>query len=239
MTESQMRLLVHGASGRMGRALLRLAADDSRFIVVAAVSRAGVAFDGLSVPFFASSELSGCPQFDVAVDFSLPDGFDRLLAECLRRRAALVSGTTGLDDHQRTRISEAGNSIPIVWASNFSLGVVVMEDLVRRAAQALGNWHIDITETHHEHKKDAPSGTALTLARAAQHGQRAVPEIRSVREGEVIGEHCVRFSGAGEYLELTHRASNRDVFSLGALEAAARLPGRSAGLWRLSDLMLL
>ena len=234
---SPIRLLVHGASGRMGRALLRLAGEDARFDVVAAVSHSGAAFEGLSVPIFAASELAHCPSFDVAVDFSLPGGFDALLAECLKRRAALISGTTGLVDRQRADLANAGKQIPALWASNFSIGVVVLEELVRRATTALRQWQIDITETHHVHKKDAPSGTALTLAQAAQQIRGAMPAIRSLREGEVIGEHVVRFSGPGETLELTHNAIDRDIFARGALEAAARLARCPPGQWQLGALI--
>jgi 4-hydroxy-tetrahydrodipicolinate reductase len=233
-----IRLLVHGASGRMGRAVLRLAAVDPRFELMAAISRSGSPVEGLSIPVLAAEELQYCPDFDVAVDFSLPGGFDLLLAECVRRGAGLVSGTTGLDQGQRERLSEAGRAIPIVWAPNFSLGVVVLEDLVRRAAAALPQWSVEITETHHVHKLDSPSGTALTLAQAAKQAEGPLPPIHSVREGEVIGEHLVRLVGPGETLELGHFASDRDVFSLGALEAASRLIGFDAGCWQLSELIL-
>jgi len=236
--KSPIRILVHGASGRMGRALLRLASEDARFDVVAAASRSGEASADISVPVFAAGHLPQCPPFDIAIDFSLPEGFDTLLAECLARGAGLVSGTTGLGDHQRSKLSDAGKKIPVLWASNFSLGVVVLEELVRRASAALPLWPVDITETHHLHKKDAPSGTALTLAQAAQQRGGSAPVIHSRREGEVIGEHLVRFSGPGEVIELSHRAGDRDIFARGALEAAARLNDRPAGQWPLAGLIL-
>src|SRR5258705_5749347 len=110
-----IRLLIHGASGRMGRGLLRLAATDSRFAVVAAATRSGVAIDGVDVPIFASSALSDCPIFDIAIDFSLPAGFDAILGLCHERRAGLVCGTTGLADRQRRAMLEAGQAIPVVW----------------------------------------------------------------------------------------------------------------------------
>lgn len=232
-----IRLLVHGASGRMGRALLRLAADDGRFAVVAAASRSGAAMAESPFPAFAAAELTRCPQFDVAIDFSLPEGFDALLAECLERGAGLVSGTTGLGEQQRSLMSDAGQKIPVLWASNFSLGVVLLEELVRRASVALRPWQVDITEVHHVHKKDAPSGTALTLAQAVQQAHGALPAIHSLREGEVIGEHLVRFSGPGESIELAHKATDRDIFARGALEAAQLLAGRSPGIYRLGDLL--
>lgn len=221
----------------MGRALLRLAGDDARFDVVAAVSRSGEAIEGVSVPIFAAGDMARCPAYDVAVDFSLPEGFDALLAECTKRGSGLLSGTTGLTEQQRAMLADAGQLIPVLWASNFSIGVVVLEGLVRRAAAALRHWQIDITETHHVHKKDAPSGTAMTLAQAAEAVRGAAPAIRSLREGEVIGEHIVRFSGPGEVLELTHTAVDRDIFARGALEAAVRLRRCPAGVWPLDALI--
>ena len=233
---SPIRLLVHGASGRMGRAVLRLAAADPRFVVVAAVSRSGAELPGTPVPAFAGEALAQCPPFDVAIDFSLPGALPGLLSLCVERKAALVSGTTGLDPALRTRLAQAAASIPVAWASNFSLGVVVLEDLLRRAAGALP-WAADIVETHHVHKLDAPSGTAITLAAAIAKAQGATPRIESIREGEVVGTHRVRLQGPGESLELAHVATDRDIFARGALETAARLHGREAAEWRLPDLL--
>ncbi|MBB5876488.1 4-hydroxy-tetrahydrodipicolinate reductase [Xanthomonas sp. 3498] len=237
MTTSPLRVLIHGASGRMGQALLRLAAQDPALQVVAAVVRRAPAqrvIDG--VPYFAAAELGGVPAFDVAIDFSLPQGFDPVLALCTARGAALVSGTTGLEEAQRQALTAAAERIPLIWASNFSLGVAVLHDLVERAAAALPGWDCDIVESHHVHKQDAPSGTALTLGDAAQQGG-ATPRYASLRAGDIVGEHLVQFAGLGERVELVHRASNRDIFARGALHAAARLPGRAPGAYRLRDLL--
>lgn len=232
------RLLIHGASGRMGRALLRLCAEGAAdgCEVVAAVSPRPTQRVVDGIPQFAASELSGVPAFDVAVDFSLPEGFDRLLEACRQRGAALVSGTTGLSDGQRQAMDAAAGAIPVLWAANFSLGVAVLEDLVERAAASLAGWDCDIVETHHVHKKDAPSGTALMLGAAAGRGG-AEPRYASLRAGDVVGEHLVQLTGAGERVELIHRATSRDVFARGALHAARRLPGRGPGRWRLRDLL--
>jgi len=232
-----IRLLVHGASGRMGRALLRLAAGDARLRVVAAVSRSGAPVESAPVPVLSGHALASCPDFDVAVDFSLPAALPALLDLCVARRAALVSGTTGLDPELRSRMRVAAQSIPLLWASNFSLGVVVLEDLLRRAAATLP-WPVSIVETHHVHKLDAPSGTAISLAAAAAAaGQGDSPQIQSIREGEVVGTHRIRLSGPGETLELGHVAADRDIFARGALEAAVRLAGRPAGTWTLPQLL--
>lgn len=231
------RVLIHGASGRMGQALLRLTADRPGLRVVAAVTGSTPSqrvVDG--IPQFAARELNGVPAFDVAIDFSLPQGFDGVLALCRARRAALVSGTTGLDDRQRAAIDDAGGDIAVVWASNFSLGVAVLNDLVARAATALDGWDCDIFEAHHVHKLDAPSGTALTLGAHAE-AAGATPRYASQRAGDIVGEHTVQFATTGERIELIHRATNRDIFARGALHAAARLVGRGPGVYRLGDVI--
>jgi 4-hydroxy-tetrahydrodipicolinate reductase len=234
-----LRVLIHGASGRMGLALLRLAADDARLEVVAAVSRSGAApANGAGhVRWIAAERLSTCPEFDVAIDFSLPEAFDGLLARCVARGAALVSGTTGLSEAQRAALDEAGTTIALVWSANFSLGVAVLAELGRRAAQALPGWDADIVEAHHTRKKDAPSGTALALGRAVADGRGTEPHYASLRAGDIVGEHTVQFTGHGERLELVHRAMDRDIFARGALEAALRLRGRAAGRYAFTELL--
>ncbi|WP_166207316.1 4-hydroxy-tetrahydrodipicolinate reductase [Cognatiluteimonas telluris] len=230
------RILIHGANGRMGQALLRLAAARTDMDVVAAVSRTvgQRVFEG--VPRYGGDELGTVPAFDVAIDFSLPQAFDGVLAVCLERNASLVSGTTGLDDAQRGALEVAARRIPILWASNFSLGVAVLRDLVARAAHALPDWDCDIVESHHAGKRDAPSGTALTLGDAVQ-AQGGRPRYASLRAGDIVGEHLVQFTGHGERLELVHRASTRDVFASGALHAAVRLAGRAPGRYSLADVI--
>lgn len=222
----------------MGRALLRLATGDPRFQVVAAViGRSLPPLDGLGIPVFGPQQLEQTPVFDVAIDFSQPDGFDAILDHCVARGVALVSGTTGLSDAQRQRLDVAAKKIPVLWAANFSIGVVVLEDLLRRASAALQAWDVDIVETHHIGKKDAPSGTALALGKAVEQGGGKTPHYASLRAGDVIGEHTVQFTGPGERIELTHRANNRDIFARGALEAAARLAGHAAGSYQLPELV--
>ena len=235
MNEST-RILIHGASGRMGQALLRLAAEREGLQVVAAVSRSvdSRVVDG--VPRFAAHELAGVPAFDVAIDFSLPEGFDGILVACDARNAALVSGTTGLSDMQRQTLQAASARIPVLWAANFSLGVAVLNELVERAATALAGWDCDIVESHHVHKKDSPSGTALALGASAQRGG-AHARYASLRAGDIVGEHLVQFTTLGERVELVHRATNRDVFARGALHAASRLARRLPGLYQLRDLL--
>lgn len=231
-----LKLLIHGANGRMGRALLRLA-DQSSLQVIAAVSSGSPAqrvIDG--VARFSADELGTVPAFDVAIDFSLPTGLEAVLALCVERGAALVSGTTGLTDTQRESLTLAAGTIPLVWSSNYSLGVAVLETLVERAAATLPGWDCDIVEAHHARKVDAPSGTALSLGEAALRNG-AQPRYASLRAGDIVGEHTVQFTAAGERIELIHRAGDRDIFARGALHAAARLPALGAGLHRFRDLV--
>ncbi|MDR1076750.1 MAG: 4-hydroxy-tetrahydrodipicolinate reductase [Xanthomonadaceae bacterium] len=238
MSQSSQRVLIHGAFGRMGRTLMRLYQESPGSLnVVAAVieeTPAQRAIDG--VPYFSSEELNGVPKFDVAIDFSLPQGFDSILALCAKRGSALVSGTTGLSETQRAAIAEAGKTIPVLWASNYSLGVAVLNELVERAAQVLQGWDCDIVESHHIHKKDAPSGTALSLGEAAENGG-AHPRYASLRAGDIVGDHLVQFTSLGERIELIHRAASRDVFARGALQMAARLAGKYPGVYRIRDLV--
>jgi 4-hydroxy-tetrahydrodipicolinate reductase len=236
MTEP-VRLLIHGASGRMGQALLRLSATQAGCTVVAAVSRSvgQRVVDG--VPHFTAMELAAVPAFDVALDFSLPEAFDAVLALCVERKVAFVSGTTGLSPPQQLALEAASTRIPLLWAANFSLGVAVLLDLVRRAAAMLPEWDCDILESHHVHKRDAPSGTALVLGAAAEQARGKAPHYASVRAGDIVGEHTVQLTGVGERLELVHRATHRDLFAHGALRAAIALSGRGVGKFRLAELL--
>jgi dihydrodipicolinate reductase (EC 1.3.1.26) len=237
MPDADLRLLIHGANGRMGRALLRLCEEQPGGDVVAAVSRRAPAqrvVDG--VAHFAANEMAAVPAFDVAVDFSLPEAFDAVLALCVERQAALVSGTTGLSDVQREALQAASATIPVLWASNFSIGVAVLHELVRRAAAALPGWDCDIVEMHHTRKLDAPSGTALTLGAVAEQGG-ATPRYAAIRAGDIVGEHLIQFAGPGERIELVHRATDRDIFARGALRAAAWLAGKQAGSYTLADML--
>ena len=220
----------------MGLALLRLCREEVASGLVVSAAVAQLAPDVAGIPGFASNALARVPEFDVAIDFSLPQGFDAILALCTARGAALVSGTTGLSEAQQQALDAAASTIPIVWASNFSLGVAVLHDLVARAAGLLPGWDCDIIEAHHVHKQDAPSGTALTLGASAQ-ANGATPRYASIRAGDIVGEHLVQFTGLGERIELVHRASNRDIFARGALHAARRLHGRAAGRYRVADLL--
>jgi 4-hydroxy-tetrahydrodipicolinate reductase len=190
----------------------------------------------VDVPWLPAASLADAPDFNVAIDFSLPEAFDGALALAVARGAGFVSGTTGLDDAQRSALAAAAAAVPLVWAANFSLGVAVLSELGERAARKLAGWDCDIVEAHHIHKKDAPSGTALALGARAERGG-AAPRYASVRAGDIVGEHTVQFATAGERIELIHRATNRDVFASGALHVARRLQGRAAGAYGVADVL--
>lgn len=232
-----LTLLIHGAYGRMGQTLLRLVAEDERFAAPLAVSRRQpLERVNQGVAYFAASELDAVPAFDVLLDFSLPQGFDAALALARDRGRPLVSGTTGLAPEQQAALREAAAEIPVLWASNFSIGVALLQQLVRKAASALPGWDCDIIEMHHTQKKDAPSGTALSLGAAAEKGG-ATPHYAAVRAGDIVGEHWVQFTAAGERIELVHRATSRDIFARGALQAALWLADKPAGFYAPSDLL--
>lgn len=224
----------------MGRALLRLAGERPELELVAAVSRSGEALPEApaGLPILPVSKLDESPDFDLAIDFSLPAAFQPLVAACRAKGAGLVSGTTGLGQEDRAALDEAAGLMPVLWAANFSVGVAVLHALVRQAAAALPAWDADIVESHHIHKKDAPSGTALFLGEAVTEGRGTEPHYASLRCGDVVGEHLVQFAGPGERLELVHRATNRDIFARGALEAAVRLAGRGPGHYDFGELLL-
>ena len=175
---------------------------------------------------------------DVAIDFSHADAADEICRTALQHGKPLVIGTTGHSQQQRKTIEQTTHSVPIVLASNFSVGVNVLFWLTRKAAEFLGpDFDPEIVETHHKMKKDAPSGTAKTLAEILKTVRNSEIPVQSVREGEVVGEHTVIFTGPAERLELTHRAASRDIFARGALRAAQWIVDKSAGLYSMQDVL--
>jgi 4-hydroxy-tetrahydrodipicolinate reductase len=227
MKSSSVRVLLIGAAGRMGKTIAELAIDDPK-IEIAARCDLGDAIE---------SAMKDC---DVAIDFSHADAIAGICSAALSNRKALVVGTTGHSQEQRRLIDRTAQSVPIVLASNFSVGVNVLFWLTRQAAELLGaDFTAEIVETHHKMKKDAPSGTAKTLAEILKVTQKIQGEIpiQSIREGDVVGEHTVIFSGPGERLELIHRAASREIFARGALRAAEWIVGREPGLYSMQDVL--
>ncbi len=246
---SATRLAVVGASGRMGRAVVRLAPAHG-FDVVCEVS------EGDSPAKLRASRAA------VLVDFSSPSATVAVAEAAADAGIAIVSGTTGLDDAGRAALDAASARVAVVWEPNMSVGVHVLTEIVRRAVAMLGSgapgdggepWDIEIVEAHHRLKVDAPSGTALRLAEAARaaragtrlvHGREGRPGARdaseigmhALRGGDVIGDHTVHLLGPGERIELTHRASSRELFAGGALRVARFCAGRAAGRYAMADL---
>ena len=232
-----IRLLIHGASGRMGQALVRLAGQDAEIIIAAGVILRSETMDRqYPFPLVMADALLDVPAFDVAVSFALPEGIPPLIALCQSRHVPLVCGTTGLDAACQELFRQAATEIPVMWTANFSLGVAVVTECVRRVRQALSGWDCHIVETHHTQKKDAPSGTALTLAQAATTTGQG-PQIASARAGDIVGEHLVQFTGAGERIEIIHRATDRDIFARGALYVAKQLTQRNPGYYQIHDVL--
>jgi 4-hydroxy-tetrahydrodipicolinate reductase len=255
---SAVAIAVFGAAGRMGNRVVRMANHDPRFDLVAALVRGeeSAAERPRLHGFIGLSTSLGEARPDVLIDFSVASAFDEALALAHSRGIAFVSGTTGLSQRQHDALRDAATTIPVLWSSNFSLGVAVLARLAREAARALASWDCEIAEAHHRDKKDAPSGTALSLGRAiadargvafddvAERDRATTPRTRAesigfavTRAGDIVGEHTVTFAGAGERIELTHRATDRAIFARGALEAALWLAHRPPGVWTLADVV--
>jgi 4-hydroxy-tetrahydrodipicolinate reductase len=227
MKSSPVRALLIGAAGRMGKTISDLANGDSEIDVVGQCD--------LGDPI--EPAMKNC---DVAIDFSNADAITEVSAAVLQHRKPLLIGTTGHSQEQRRLIEETAQSLPVVFASNFSIGVNVLFWLTRKAAEQLGgDFDAEIIETHHQMKKDAPSGTAKTLAEVLKATKKTQTEIsiQSIREGNVVGEHTVIFRGPSERLELTHRAASREIFARGALRAAKWIINQPPGLYSMQDVL--
>jgi 4-hydroxy-tetrahydrodipicolinate reductase len=223
--KSPVRVTLIGARGRMGQTIVDLARNDPKIEIVAQCDL-GDAIE---------PAIKNC---DVAIDFSNSSAIDEISRAAMQYRKALVIGTTGHSREQRELIEKMAKSLPIVFASNFSVGVNALFALTRRAAEILGSeFAPQIVETHHKMKKDAPSGTAKTLAEILKQALETEIPIESIREGEVVGEHTVSFVGPGERLELTHCAGSREIFARGALRAAEWVVGKPARLYSMQDVL--
>jgi 4-hydroxy-tetrahydrodipicolinate reductase len=242
--KESVRVLLVGAKGRMGQAIAA-AAEGAGAVIVA----------GLDQGDDLAREIGGC---DVVIDFSHPSATDAVSRACLGAGKPLVIGTTGHSREERASIETTAKSLPVVLSPNFSVGVNALFWLTREAARMLGeDFDLEIVETHHRLKKDAPSGTARKLAEIlcevrkldyatdARHGreglvgERPAKEIgvHSIRAGDVVGDHTVTFAGPGERLELTHKASSRETFATGALRAARWIAGKPPGLYSMEDVL--
>ncbi|GAA0853209.1 4-hydroxy-tetrahydrodipicolinate reductase [Aliiglaciecola litoralis] len=257
-----------GANGRMGRALIEACDLDDKLTLKGASVRADSQWIGMDV-----GELAGIGKrnlavqgnldsvkndIDVVIDFTLPAALKENLQWCVDNNKAMVIGTTGLNDELKSLLQESAQSIPIVFAANFSIGVNLMLNLVRQTARVMGHSaDIEIIETHHRFKKDAPSGTAVAIGEAiadelerdlgqcAVYGREGDTGERdqhtigfaTVRGGDVVGDHTALFADLGERLEITHKASSRLTFAKGAMSAAKWLKTRPSGLYSMEHVL--
>jgi 4-hydroxy-tetrahydrodipicolinate reductase len=262
---------IAGAGGRMGQALLEAVLAEPEMALVGALEIAGSPLLGRDAGerlgratgvLIGTDIAPALAQADVLFDFTRPEGTLSHLRECAGARVAAVVGTTGLTASDKRTLAEMAGTIPVVFAPNMSVGVTVLLRLVEQAAQLLGDgYDVEIVEMHHRHKVDAPSGTALQLGAAVAQalgrdlkrdavfgregvtGERQAETIgfATLRGGDVVGDHSVIFAGAGERLELTHRAGSRMNFARGALRAArfvaAKRAQGAAGLFDMQDVL--
>ncbi len=258
-------LIVNGAAGRMGKRIVALAVESGQFDVVGAVDYAQHPDMGKDIGLLAGIEPIGVPlaadfpdSAAVMIDFSLPQAADAAIDYCAQNGVALVMGTTGLSDGQLAKLKNASEKIAIVQATNMSLGMNLLFATVGKVAKALGeNYDIEIVEAHHRFKKDAPSGTALSLAEAVceetsrnypgclthgREGKEATREqgtigMHAVRGGDIVGEHSVIYSTLGETVTISHNAHTRDTFVRGALGAGEWITIQNPGLYDMQDVL--
>lgn len=249
-----VRILVFGALGRMGTRIGELASHDRRFELLAGITRSAPSAPSTSAHPSSTQHRSAwaghaplkTPEnigdfrnhANVVIDFSSDVGTREALRAAVDLRVGLLVGTTALSDATIQLLRDAARSIPVLVAPNTSLGVAVVARIAKVAAHALGNaFDCSIVEAHHNQKKDAPSGTALRIARAVREAGAKLPDdqILAMRGGDVVGEHTLRFAGTGEYIEITHRATTRDLFARGALHAAHWLARQTAGWYTIED----
>lgn len=259
------KLIVSGAAGRMGKRILSLAIEADVFDVIAAIENQDHPDIGKDTGLVAGMQPinvklgSTYPDGgDVVIDFSQPGAADKNIDYCSESGAALVLGTTGLSDEQREKIKAASQKVPIIYGTNMSVGMNVLFSLVGKVASMLGDeYDIEIIEQHHRFKKDAPSGSALTLAenicKATGRGfpdslvygrdgkeslrQEGAIGMHAVRAGDITGVHSVIFGTLGEKVTLNHTAHSRDTFARGALRAAKWLIRKEPALYSMADVL--
>ena len=263
-----IKIAVAGAAGRMGRNLVLACVACDETCLTLATDKPGHSLIGTDAGVVAGieaqdvliSDVLDADKFDVLIDFTSPESTMQNLAVCKTAGKAMVIGTTGLSEEQKTALSDAAGMIPIVFAPNMSVGVNLCFKLLEVAAKALGDdggYDIEVIETHHRHKVDAPSGTALRMGevvadalgrnlkecavygREGKTGARPAKEIgfETIRAGDVVGDHTVLFATEGERIEITHKASSRMTFAKGAVRAANWLSGKGLGIYDMQDVL--
>lgn len=235
-----IKVAVCGCAGKMGTRILNLAAEDSGIQVILGLEVKGhpsvgsKAADGK-----VSDDLGDIKAADVLIDFTTPDATMEHLDAAVKYKKAMVIGTTGFSEGQISKIKEAAKKIPIVLSPNMSIGVNLLFRLVKEAAGKLSkDYGVTMVEAHHIHKKDAPSGTAKKLAQIVKEAsRREVEDIKSIREGEIVGDHKVTFKSPYDIIEISHSAKTRDIFAKGALVAAKFIAGKKAKLYDMQDVL--
>lgn len=247
-----MKIILSGCSGKMGQVIARTVAERDGCEIVAGLDR--VADSTGAFPVFATADID-IPA-DIIIDFSHPAMLQTVLTLAEGRHLPVIIATTGLSDEQLAAVRALSEKVPVFFSANMSIGVNLLSALVEKAARVLGNdFDIEIVERHHNQKVDAPSGTALMLADAAKAGLSFEPHyvydrhsvrqkrekteigISSVRAGTIVGEHEVIFGGRDEVITLSHLAMSKEIFAVGALNAAAFLVGKPAGLYSMKDML--
>jgi 4-hydroxy-tetrahydrodipicolinate reductase len=243
-----LRIGIAGIGGRMGGETAVNAETDPRVTLVGGLIRPGTRppeWEGLLISDDADHLL---PHIDCLIDLSLPTATASLASASARHGVALVCGVTGLEDGAIEALVDAGNAIPVLWSRNLSAGIPLIADLVRTLSAALSSYDIEIVETHHRGKRDAPSGTAMILAEAAAEGRgRSIDElavygrsgvaprtsgeigIHALRAGALPGEHVILVAGDDEEIRISHRALSRRAFATGAIESSLRLAAQPPG----------
>ena len=262
-----LKVVIAGCSGRMGHVLLECVFADAELVLHGALDRAdnpqlgrdaGEQLGKVSGVKVTDNIDDALRNADVLVDFTRPEASVLYLAACQKHQVKMIIGTTGFSAEEKQVIEAAAKNVAIVFAPNMSVGVTLLINLVQSAAKVLNEgYDIEIIEAHHRHKIDAPSGTALRLGEAAAsalgrdlaecavYGREGVTGERdpstigfaTVRGGDVVGDHTVLFAGIGERVELTHKASSRATFALGALRAAKFLADKNSGLFDMQDVL--
>ncbi|PSH00708.1 MAG: 4-hydroxy-tetrahydrodipicolinate reductase [Nanohaloarchaea archaeon SW_7_46_7] len=248
-----MDIAVTGATGQMGNNVIKVARDREENISTAA-DREKTEHRGLEVESDGNFEqLLRENSVDVIIDFTVPEATMEYLEAAKKTSTPLVIGTTGFSDEQEKRIEEAGEEIPVLKASNFSPSINVMRELVREASGKLEDYDIEVTETHHNRKRDAPSGTAKTFLRGIEEARGGFEEVHgregkqprekgeigvhARRAGDIKGTHEVLLAGDEEVLKIRHRSESREVFASGALRAAEWLQDRKSGFYSFSEVL--
>lgn len=235
-----IKLAISGAQGRMGQRITHYALQDKAIKVKTLLEykghpKANESVNGIQIST-DNEALKGC---DVLIEFTLPEATIQNLEACVKNKVKMVIGTTGLTPDQIKKIKAASKKIPIVFSSNMSVGVNLVFKLIQVAGSVTKNkYTINMTEAHHIHKKDAPSGTAKTMAEVAEtsSGQK-VQDIKSIREGEIIGDHDIIFESEEDIITIRHHAKSRDIFAKGSLVAAKFLAKKKNGLYNMQDVL--